>query len=108
MQADLLHVKLALSISFPAGEVILVSLQLLPLLLHASLHLLFLLLHPLKHLHITNVYLVITPGVTKKEKRRQEKAREFCAIECPDGRLHCCKSRLVETVRKGGSLQWQV
>lgn len=53
MQADLLHVKLAVSISFPAGEVILVSLQLLPLLLHASLHLLLLLLHPLKHLHIS-------------------------------------------------------
>ena len=52
LPADLLHVKLTLSIGFPAGEVILISLQLLPLLLHASLHLLLLLLHPLKHLHI--------------------------------------------------------
>ena len=75
-KADLLHVKLALGISFPAGKVILISLQLLPLLLHASLGLLILLLHPLKHLRIRNFYLVITLRVRKKEKTRQEKRRE--------------------------------
>ena len=85
MQADLLHVKLVLSISFPAGKVILVSLQLLPLLLHASLHLLLLLLHSLKHLHIRISHYTDR----KKTEGREGQAREFCVTERPDRSSLC-------------------
>lgn len=43
---DLLNVKLALSISFPGGQVFFLSLQLLMLLQQAAVHVVLLFLHP--------------------------------------------------------------
>ena len=46
----LLHIKLALNISFPGTQVFFLNLQLLALFLSAALHVALLPLHPLHHL----------------------------------------------------------
>ena len=54
---DLLHIKLALHISLPGGQVFFLRLQLLALFLYAALHVALLPFHPLHHLQATALLL---------------------------------------------------